>query len=66
MTLATRDELLKKVRARTRQEIEGHESKESAWTTNKPTARDEMADYAAELFDYIDPTDLKPVARFYC
>jgi hypothetical protein len=66
MALATRDELLRKARVRTRQEIEEHEGKEPVWTSNEPTTQDETADYAAELFGYVDPTAPKPVARIYC
>jgi hypothetical protein len=65
MALATRDELLREVRARTRREIEEHESRQPAWANSESATRDETADYAAELFDYVDPTDLKPVARRY-
>jgi hypothetical protein len=65
MTLATRDDLLRRARARTRQEIEEHESSKPAWASSESATRDESADYAAELLDYVDPTDLKPVARRY-
>ena len=65
MTLATRDDLLRRARARTRQEIEEHEGIKPAWATSEPATRDETADYAADLLDYVDPIDLKPVARRY-
>ena len=65
MTLATRDDLLRRARARTRREIEEHESREPARANGEHATRDETADYAAELLDYVDPTDLKPVARRY-
>jgi hypothetical protein len=66
MTLATRDELLRKARERTKQEIEGHESKEFARRSIEPPAQDEAADHTAELFGYVDPTAPKPIARRYC
>jgi hypothetical protein len=65
MTLATRNELLREARARTRREIEEHEGRELAWASSEPATRDETGDYAAELLDYVDPTDLRPVARRY-
>ena len=65
MALATRDDLLRRARARTRQEIEEHEGSESAWMSNKTKTQDETVDLAAELFDYVDPTNLRPVARRY-
>jgi len=65
MTLATREDLLTRARARTRQEIEEHERSKPAWASSEPATRDETADYTAELMDYVDPTDLKPVARRY-
>ena len=66
MALATRDELLRKARERTRREIKEHESREPAWTCNGPETQDETADHTAELFGYVDPTAPKPVARRYC
>jgi hypothetical protein len=66
MALATRDDLLREVRARTRREIEEHECSKLGWVSSEPATRDETADYTAELLKYVDPTDLKPIARRYC
>jgi hypothetical protein len=65
MTLATRDDLLRRARARTRQEIEEHESSKPAWARSESANRDETADYTEALFGYVDPADAKPVARRY-
>lgn len=65
MALATRDELLREARARARREIEEHESSKPAWASSEPATRDETADYTADLLNYVDPTNLKPVARRY-
>jgi hypothetical protein len=66
MALATRDDLLREVRERTRREIEEHECSKPAWVRSDSATRDETANCAAELLKYVDPTDLKPVARRYC
>jgi hypothetical protein len=66
MALATREELLKKARERTRREVEEHESRAPTWTSNREKNQDETADHTAELFGYVDPIIPKPVARRYC